>query len=318
MAEVSKIEWTDATFNPWIGCTKISPACDHCYAESWAKRTGNPELWQGERRRTSAANWRQPLKWNAKAAAEGRRIRVFCASLADVFDNQVPAEWRADLFALIRATPALEWLLLTKRPQNIRRMLPVDWGGGYRNVALGITAEDQERADQRVPILRDTPAVARFVSAEPLLGPMVLEELWGEKRIYRGDSVSGFQDWAPCIDWVIVGGEGGPGARPMHPDWARSIRDQCAAAGVPFLFKQWGEWAPSRGHFHARPEDAGALQRMVIVSSTCRADVGITRYYAYPADIGATGVVEGDMLARVGKKASGRHLDGALHDGFPV
>jgi protein gp37 len=150
MAETSKIEWTDATFNPWVGCTKISPACDHCYAEGWAKRAGNPELWQGERRRTSVANWRMPVKLNAKAMAEGRRRRVFCASLADVFDNQVPAEWRADLWALIRATPMLDWQLLTKRPQNIARMLPANWGKGWPNVWLGTTVENQTEANRRI------------------------------------------------------------------------------------------------------------------------------------------------------------------------
>ena len=128
MAENSKIEWTDHTFNPWVGCTKISPACDHCYAEAWAKRAGKPELWTGERRRTSVLNWSQPRKWHRAAQAAGVRAKVFVASLADVFDNQADPVWRADLWDLVRACDGLDFLLLTKRPQNIRKMLPADWG----------------------------------------------------------------------------------------------------------------------------------------------------------------------------------------------
>lgn len=237
MGADSKIEWTDHTFSPWVGCTKISPGCDHCYAESWAKRTGGAALWQGERRRTTAANWRQPLKWNREAAAAGIRQRVFCSSLADVFDNQVPAEWRDDLWRLIFATPHLDWLLLSKRPQNIATMLPRDgdflgarwpWPG----VWLGTTVENQAEADRRIPHLLAVPKAKWFLSCEPLLGPIRFDRVPGFNRL--GLDVSRL--------WVIAGGESGPGARPMHPDWARLLRDQCAAAGVPFLFKQWGEW----------------------------------------------------------------------------
>ena len=146
----TKIEWCDYSFNPWVGCTKVSPGCDHCYAEGWAKRTGQSSLWNGDRRRTSETNWRQPLKWNKAAASDGRRRRVFCASVADVFDNQVPEQWREDLFKLIAATPDLDWLLLTKRPQNIQRFLP--WGPSaapWRNVWLGTTVENQEEMARR-------------------------------------------------------------------------------------------------------------------------------------------------------------------------
>jgi protein gp37 len=149
MAEYTKIERTHHTFNPWLGCTKVSPGCDRCYAESWARRTGQRRLWEGERRRTTEQNWREPLRWNARGERDGRRHRVFCASLADVFDNQVPDEWRADLWKLIAATPALDWLLLTKRPQNIARMLPADWSG-WRHVWLGATAENQHELDRRL------------------------------------------------------------------------------------------------------------------------------------------------------------------------
>lgn len=238
MAEHSSIEWTadsdgrpGATFNPWLGCAKLSPACANCYAETWAKRTGHAALWDGERRRTSEAYWRQPLKWNHKAAAEGRRIKVFCASLADVFDNQVPGAWRCDLWDLIYYTPHLDWLLLTKRPQNIAKMLPLkahgalaDWGDGWPNVWLGTTGEDRDRYRQRWPHLADIPARVRFLSYEPALGSM------GDLHLRCAGSP----------DWVIVGGESGPNARPMHPQWARDVRDQCVAAGVPYFFKQWG------------------------------------------------------------------------------
>lgn len=148
MGEKSKIEWCDHTFNPWIGCQHVSPGCDHCYAETQnAFRKWNGGMWgpHAPRKRTSDANWKQPLRWNAEARAfkreYGHKPRVFCASLADVFDNQVDPLWRDDLFALIRECKRLKWLLLTKRPQNIRKMLPTDWGDGYRNVWLGVTAE---------------------------------------------------------------------------------------------------------------------------------------------------------------------------------
>lgn len=219
MGENSKIEWTNHTFNPWVGCTKVGPPCDHCYAAAWAKRTGQARLWEGERRRTTAEYWRQPQKWNTKAKAAGARLRVFCASLADVFDNQVPQLWRDDLWERIEQTPDLDWLLLTKRPQNIAKMVPKTWGQGWPNVWLGITSGDQNEFDRDWPKLRAIPAAVRFVSYEPALGPL---------RIDPTD--------AP--DWIICGGESGPGARMMDPEWARVICAQCVAAGVPFFMKQ--------------------------------------------------------------------------------
>lgn len=228
VAENSKIEWTDHSFNPWVGCTKVSPACDHCYAEAWSKRTGHAELWRGARRRTSAANWRQPIKWDREAAAEGVRRNVFCASLADVFDNQAEPQWRADLWALIRATPNLDWQLLTKRPQNIAKMLPADWGSGYRNVWIGTTVENEREAARRIPFLLAVPAVVHFLSVEPLLERITLP-------LHRGRS---------RVDWVIVGGESGPRFRPMKSRWVREIRDQCVREDVAFFFKQWGGLRP--------------------------------------------------------------------------
>lgn len=273
MAENSKIEWTDHTFNPWIGCTKVSPGCDNCYAEARMDHRLKQVQWgpHGERKRTSAAYWRAPMAWDRKAAAAGVRHRVFCASLADLFDNAVPSEWRADLFDLIKATPNLDWLLLTKRPQNIAKYLPSDWDSGYPNVWLGTSVENQTEADRRIPELLNVPAVVRFLSMEPLLGPVDLREITDGDGTIDALTPSSWQDvWdqayapevtgttldeaieafsevgpypptdikGPSLDWVIVGGESGPGARPMHPDWARSLRDQCAKAGVPFFMKQ--------------------------------------------------------------------------------
>ncbi|WP_372422576.1 DUF5131 family protein [Salinarimonas chemoclinalis] len=229
MAEGSRIEWTDHTFNPWTGCTNISPGCDHCYAEAWSKRSGHVRWGNNPRKRTTADYWKAPLIWNARAARfqaqHGRRQRVFCASLADVFDNQAPPEWRADLFALVRATPALDWLMLTKRPQNIAEMLPDDWGGGYANVWLGMTAEDQVRYDQRWRHLAAVPATIRFVSYEPAIGPLRLPA-----------------DAEAYPDWMIIGGESGGGARPMDPAWARDAIADCRRLGVAPFFKQWGAY----------------------------------------------------------------------------
>ena len=241
MGADTRIEWCDSTFNPWVGCTKVSPACDHCYAESWAKRTGQADLWQGQRRRTSAANWRQPVKWDREAGRAGKRAKVFCASLADVFDNQVPEQWRADLWALIAATPNLDWLLLTKRPQNIAKMLPFNWGDGWPNVWLGTTVENQAEADRRIPHLLAVPARIRFLSCEPLLGPLQLDR-WLE--LGGLDTDRGLAN--PGIDWVICGGESGPGARQFYAPWVRSIVRQCKAAGAAVFMKQLGAFVTDR------------------------------------------------------------------------
>ena len=231
MAENSKIEWTHHTFNPWQGCIKVSDGCKNCYAESLSKRWGKDRWGPGAKReRTSAAYWKKPLSWNKKAAASGECHRVFCASLADVFEDN-PAqpelnEWRQELFALIDATPNLDWLLLTKRPENIKRLWPFGWYDGdqftWNNIWLGTSAENQTQLDKRAPELEFIPAKVRFLSCEPLLGQLDLSE---------------HEDY---INWVIVGGESGHGARPMKPEWATLIRDQCANANIPFLFKQWG------------------------------------------------------------------------------
>ncbi|MFM0495628.1 phage Gp37/Gp68 family protein [Paraburkholderia caledonica] len=330
MSENSKIEWTDHTFNPWEGCQKVGPGCDHCYAETRNARFGGGVAvnWGpgAPRRRTSAANWRKPLAWNAAHAEffaeHGSRQRVFCASLADVFDNAVDPSWRADLFRLIRSTPNLDWLLLTKRIGNARQMIedardadalgPV-WP--WENVWLGATIVNQEEADRDVPKLLAVPACVRFLSMEPLLGPVDLR-LGARNDIARWDGL-GRDLPLRRIDWVIAGGESGPGARPMHPAWPRSLRDQCAAAGVPFLYKQWGDWTDEDWGERAGLRDtAGVLPsgEFMLMSE------GYTPPFEAGARLEAAGNVRLDgrmLMDRVGKKAAGRLLDGRTHDEFP-
>lgn len=244
MSENSAIEWTHHTFNPWWGCIEVSPACDNCYARTFAKRVGQ-KVWGASdstpRRFFADKHWSEPLKWNQKAADAGERHRVFCASMADVFEqNPSLDEHRARLWSLIEATPRLDWLLLTKRPQNIKRMVPPAWLETPRqNVWYGTTVENQHYADLRLPILLDVPAAVRFLSMESLLGPVDLERFVvlydknGEPWVSRGD-----------LHWIITGGESGAGYRTADPDWYRSLRDQCIEAGVAFFFKQWGGLNP--------------------------------------------------------------------------
>ena len=227
MARDSAIEWTGHTFNPWWGCTKVSPACDHCYAETWAKRTGF-DVWgaHAPRRRLGDDYWNQPLRWDQDAAQSGQRARVFCASMADVFEwNRALDNLRERLWTLIESTPNLDWLLLTKRPHLARRLAP--WASAWpTHVWLGTTVENQLFADRRIRFLLDVPCRYRFLSCEPLLGPVDLSAYIGG------------------LHWIIAGGESGGRARPTHPDWIRRLRDQCVNAGVAFHFKQWGNWYP--------------------------------------------------------------------------
>lgn len=243
MAKNSRIEWTDHTFNPWWGCVKVSPACKHCYAEAWAKRVG-AAVWgaRAPRRFFSDKHWAEPRRWNREAEASGRRHRVFCASMADVFeDRRELDEWRERLASLIDETPWLDWLLLTKRPEKAAKLAP--WGAVWpRNVWLGTTVETQVWVERRLPALAKIPARVRFLSCEPLLGPLDLSE------------------WLnPYVHWVIAGGESGPRARPSDPAWFRSLRDQCIAARVPFHFKQWGNWSPDGGPAKTRRVINGSL-----------------------------------------------------------
>lgn len=319
MAENTKIEWADHTFNPWTGCQKVSPACDHCYAEGWAKRSGLVQ-WgpHAERRRTSVANWRKPLTWNLRAGLAGVRQRVFCASLADVFDNAVPAEWRADLWTLIAQTPHLDWLLLTKRPGNIANMLPVpfDFERLYPNVWLGCTVVNQEEADRDIPKLLDTPAAVRFLSMEPLLGPVDLNALpCGRQKNMSALGPGYLFNDPPFVDWVIVGGESGPGARPMHPDWVRSLREQCQAAGVSFLFKQVGDW--TWWEPDSPPLWRNAAGTLADGNCLFPADMDNDPKWDDGLGIYQPGLTGHCAFERVGKKHAGRLLDGRTWDQMP-
>lgn len=364
MGEVTEISWCDMTFNPWSGCTKVSPGCANCYAETMCNRFPHLGNWGpgADRLRTSEANWRKPLAWNNKAGAEDGycarcgqassvhgcssspacsgfarppRPRVFCASLADWLDPEVSNEWLHDLLVLIGETPHLDWLLLTKRPHLWRERMQaaLDWSQGEDarvywviewlaeadepelqggsgvppNVWIGTTVEDQQRADERIPELLKIPARVRFLSCEPLLGPVdVRRYMWPtcwtwdakfktpELALAAGAHAERKRQalvWAGCrfVDWVICGGESGNGARPMNPEWARSLRDQCVAAGVPFHFKQHGTWVPG-----------------VIVQEDDKRE---------------SMCFQGEKLepmVRVGKKVAGRELDGRTWDEFPV
>lgn len=367
MADHTKIEWTDATWNPITGCSVVSPGCTNCYAMRLAgtrlkhhpSRTGltrdtnargaevegrqgskkiNP-VWTGEVRFNE--QWLdQPLRWT-------RPRMIFVCAHGDLFAEGVPDEWIDRVFAVMALCPQHTFQVLTKRPERMRQYLsmaranPVGLealeitlqehsrdrnstvGAGCKlkgdiphlavwplpNVWLGVSVEDQRRADERVPILLETPAAVRWVSAEPLLGPIDFETAW------HGESALASECWGDCawcdkgltplhnchrgrqsdealhkgrsgLDWIVAGGESGPGARPMHPDWVRSIREQCADAGVPFLFKQWGQWATAKGQ---------------------------------PGHMKVGHVFEdGYQMIRLKKKAAGRLLDGVEHNGYPT
>ena len=318
MGETTKIEWCDATVSLWWGCTKVSPACANCYAETWARRWGK-RLWgPGAPRERKVGAEALARKLNRQAEREGRRLRVFSASMSDWLDPEVPAEWLADLLALIGRTPHLDWLLLTKRPGLWRSRLGAvmnlmpsslkaaqvylkvarSWldGEAPANVWVGTTVEDQRRADERIPALLQIPARIRFLSCEPLLGPLDLAGLAGGND-YLGDHYDRDEEG---IDWIIAGGESGRGARPSHPDWIRSLRDQAASAGVAFFFKQWGEWAPEgQGAYvdwHPGLDDDDP--RWTTVEARDRLST-----YA--------------LCYRAGKAAAGRLLDGRAWDELP-
>lgn len=251
----TKIEWCDHTFNPWWGCVKIDPECKNCYAASFAKRTGHA-VWGGDapRRFFGPKHWAEPVKWNREAERAGERRRVFCASMADVFENPIgPSRFdmidtRARLFDLIEETTHLDWLLLTKRPELVTQSVPISWWDAFPlNVFMGTTGGCQATIDDNVPALLEIPAVVHFLSAEPLLGPVdILRYLHDSTCAYGGDtehreSGIGCTCCAPrevSLDWVITGAESGGGARPMEEAWVRSLRDQCRTSGTSFFYKQ--------------------------------------------------------------------------------
>ncbi|WP_416358182.1 DUF5131 family protein [Aureimonas phyllosphaerae] len=339
MADGTKIEWTDATWNPITGCAVVSPGCTNCYAMKLAgtrlkhipsragltRDTKAGPVWTGEIRFN--AEWLdQPLRW--------RRPRmIFVCAHGDLFAEGVTDEMLDHVFAVMALAPQHTFQVLTKRPERMRDYVRRSAGriadtiirlrrgqgnahiGGVplahiplgrawwplQNVWLGVSAEDQRRADERIPMLLDTLAAVRWVSAEPLLGPLDISDyLMGHEECGMvGQMIS----YRPPLDWVVVGGESGHGARPMHPDWARSLRDQCARDRIPFLFKQWGHWAPRR---HAEPSDLLPYPKATIVKPSGSITSGLMEYGP------DAWVVDG-----VGKKAAGRMLDGVQHDGYP-
>lgn len=334
MAEDTAISWADMTFNPVVGCTRVSPACDGCYAAHLMEtrmgrvQWGGPGKGNGTRVRTSDANWKKPLAWNRKAERDGTRPFVFCASLADVFDNQWDPQWRADLFDLIRSTPNLVWLLLTKRPQNIVKLSEAA-GGLPANAAIGTTVEDQKRANINIPALIKAKNVLKpafaFLSCEPMLGPIDLEYpqgLWpegppmccsGHMCGCRGMPTDPPLIWG--IDWIVTGGETNQGthkARPSHPDWFRNLRDQAAAAGVPFHFKQWGEWTPGENV----PHTINGHRESAHYGPYVGGDEWMfgTTNMSDPED----GWDDEPDLYKIGHKAAGRMIDGVTHDAFPA
>lgn len=361
MAETSTIEWTDATWNPITGCTMVSVGCTNCYAMGLAatrlrnhpsrkgltRESGGRAVWTGEVRLNE--DWLdQPLRWR-------RQRRIFVCAHGDLFHEAVPDEWIDRVFAVMAQASQHTFQVLTKRPERARayfaaepwlriaskiieplestgRVTVVGWQENTRsrlplsNVWLGTSIEDQATADARIPHLLATPAALRFISAEPLLGPVDIERVYMD----RVDCAFGETANMHGLDWVIVGGESGPSARPMHPDWARSLRDQCQAAGVPFFFKQWGEWLPLNhvplgeddNLYHPAPIRDPEASRRSRFDSICLAPDGTSipigkagGFHTMPANA-FSGPRHMSCYA-VGKKAAGRLLDGRTWDEVP-
>lgn len=337
MADKTKIEWADATWNVVTGCSITSPGCTNCYAMRLAgtrlrehpsrkgltKVVNGKPVWTGEVRFNE--QWlTQPLRWK-------RPRKIFVCAHSDLFHENVPTEWIDRVFAVMALAPWHTFMVLTKRSKRMRNKLSGKEfasdirsalnnyplcedsnivlacnrisNGPLPNIMLGVTAEDQERADERIPDLLETPATKRFVSIEPMLGPVDLENIKGEWSALDSGCDDGVRT-KQILDLVIVGGESGPGARPMHHDWARSVRDQCAAANVPFFFKQWGEWMPIARGIVTECYGSG-------VPSVAWPDGTITHGNAL--EHGGNGF----LLDRVGKARAGRLLDGIEHNELP-
>lgn len=300
MSANSGIEWTHHTFNGWWGCVEVSPACDFCYARTFANRY-HQGLWgkDASRKMFGQKHWNEPLKWNRQAKAEGKRKRVFCGSMMDIMESrQELNEPRRRIYSLVEMTPWLDWMFLTKRPGMFRHLLPNRWidkppfRRGPENLWLGTTVESNKYL-HRIDQLKSVPATVHFLSIEPLL-----EELHLTREHLRD------------IELVIVGGESGPKARPMNPDWVRSIRDMCVAAGVPFFFKQWGEWAPG--------ECINTTQKKTEKGAFWDQEFGWN--FASISKKQSEEMHRDDQpdLWKVGKKAAGRILDGRTWDEMPA
>ena len=373
---MSRIEWTQKTWNPIVGCSVVSPGCTNCYAMRQAARIermgGAPHY----------AGMTQPSKagpvWTGKVALAPDAVLLaplkrrkptiwFVNSMGDLFHESVPDDWIDRVFAIMALAPQHTFQVLTKRATRMRAYLASRDGMGNAaicaainaipaalgnrrgalemplpNVWLGVSAEDQRRADERVPVLLETAAAVRLVSAEPLLGPIDFTRIDPLIFAAKANALSGVWQWdrgpsrseTPRLDWIIVGGESGPKARPMHPDWARSIRDQCAAAGVPFFFKQWGAWAPLCAMseasvdrcYTAASDDHPDLRRRCKVRQLVLHNDGrrfdLDEWSRFPVEAPGTirafeqGYGAMTMMA-IGKRAAGRLLDGALHDAMP-
>jgi protein gp37 len=318
MSDKSKIEWTDATWNPVTGCSKVSEGCRNCYAMKFAERwRGIPGHYfeNGFDITLRPDKLDEPLRWR-------RPRRIFVNSMSDLFHDQVPVTFIHEVFKVMAEANWHTFQILTKRPARMAEVMQtlrplfegmvfngskVEWP--LPNVWLGVSVENQKSADERIPLLLQTPAAVRFLSCEPLLGPVDptrIAPMDSENRegAIAGDALAGglwekkghAERWhqiqkGPAIDWVIVGGESGPGARPVHPEWVRSLRDQCQAAGVPFFFKQWGEWAPGSNFPDHIPS-------------------GTSHNFGEELD-------DNRAVWKVGKKAAGRMLDGRAWDEFP-
>ena len=343
MADSSKIEWTDATWNPIVGCSIVSPGCTNCYAQRMAarleaigiehyagttKKVNGHVVWTGKVALApdDALGLYRPIRW-------ARPRRIFVNSMSDLFHEAIPDEWIDRVFAIMRCCPQHTFQVLTKRAERMREYMTtvdrhvihqLEWKAvlnrigkdvGQRfflkpdrtiarnnwppkTVWLGVSAERQQEADERIPLLLETPAAIRFVSIEPMLGPITLHPLTCGTNALSSST-------GPNLDWVVIGGESGPGARPMHPQWPRNIRDQCAAAGVPYFFKQWGGWVPADDIKPERGDgiyidDDGSLMTMPLGGGYDRAGINLAG------------------MRRVGKKAAGRLLDGVEHSEFPA
>lgn len=304
MSQRSNIEWTEATWNPVVGCTKVSPGCKNCYAEKLHNQR-HKALLEGkdlpaqyaepfEKLATMPERLDAPLHWR-------KPRRIFVNSMSDLFHEDVPFEFIARVFGHMHSANWHTYQILTKRAARMREFVEwyrttwlkgfeSAWPKEYGHVWLGVSVEDQQRADERVPELLRTPAAVRFLSAEPLLGGVLFSQ-----------ALRKLDGTCNRIDWVICGGESGPGARPMHPDWARGLRDQCEAAGVPFFFKQWGEWVPT--------DDRPWGEEAAGVKDTTR--------HCWVSNGESPSLSHHQRMARVGKKAAGRLLDGVLHDAYP-
>ncbi|WP_037616356.1 DUF5131 family protein [Streptomyces aureus] len=374
MATTSKIEWTDATWNIVTGCEKVSPGCDNCYAETFTERfrgTAGHHFETGFDLTLRPERLALPLRWR-------KPKRVFVNSMSDLFHKDIPDDYLTRAFAVMSLTPQHTYQVLTKRHGRMRSLLSSrefvaqvdtqrediqpgcgDFTWPLPNVWLGVSVEDQKRADLRIPALLETPAAVRFLSCEPLLGPIdlcgpIVPGRGRPKLTYWLDGRPGwgpdqtddrgrvFQEMAvgPRIDWVIVGGESGPKARAMHPGWARTIRDQCAHSGVPFFFKQWGEWGPAPFQVRVCDPEVGWLgtdEELVVAKADSEArgathvhtgswsdEDGERRYWLHeighkPWSLERCGLPNGmAAIRRWGKGRAGRELDGQVHDAFPI